>query len=79
MRAGRFLYIGEGPQGLADKVISLTQWSDLDRGRGDDVRRSSPLVMEETVRQTLTRSSLSLGKSHKVSQADSDRLLLINT
>lgn len=48
MRAGRFLYIGETPQ--ADKVLSLTQWNYLGSGRGDDVRRSSPLLMEETGR-----------------------------
>lgn len=44
-------------------------------------RRCSPvqLITNGGNGQTLTRSSLSIGKSHKVSQADSDRLLLINT
>lgn len=51
--------VGEGPQGRKgwpEKVLSLHQWSDLGRGRGDGVRRSP----QWRKRQTLERSSLSL-------------------
>lgn len=57
--------VGEGAQerkSWPEKIPFPPPVELFGRGRGDDVRQSSPLVMEETVRQTLTRSSLSLGK-----------------
>lgn len=45
--------VGEGAQGRKGwlkRFLSLHQWSYLGRGGGDDVRRSSPLLMEETGR-----------------------------